>query len=286
MPNYALIDTGDINMPIAWKNTMTTNDARRRRLTGTSSSSRPPMKRKVTIDPAVSNPYANKRKKYTPKRFSSTAIGDPVGVSTCKRYTSRDTGNEIVNSRFLYSVPLCTPPKGSDIDDRIRNIINVRGFALNFHIRNNTLAPLCCNFAVIHSRDEGAITVPNNDFFRNSTSSRAISFGTGLSSLDLSTRHINSDKYTILNHTRFILKPLDGNAQYFNQTGNTYGTVSKYIPLKRQLRWEANLNTAPEHGQIFVVYWVDNMFTNSGSAEIPNAATVQERYVMYYRDSY
>lgn len=214
-------------------------------------------------------------------------FGAPVGEETTKRFQPYSRAAVPFATRTLYTEDLVQIPVGTSnqINNRQRGIINCRGISLYMNIRNNQEDAMYCNVAVIVPKYNQSLGAANTvDFFRGNGSSRGENFGTGLSGLEMHMLPINKDQFHILYHRRLTLAPRGPVAADFS-IGNSmsnYHTIKKYIKVNRQLRYEGNNIVS---GRIQLVYWFSDFDAVPTSAAEPNAVTLSEHHLVYFRDS-
>jgi len=194
-------------------------------------------------------------------RRSLEAVGEPVGTSNTKifQYATQDT----YNTRTLYEVPLTNCARGTGVNERLRDVINCRGFNITVHLLSTSASILMCNFAVVAVKDPpGAAAVPVQDFFRSSgaTDARALDFSTALAGIEFHRLPLNSDKFTVMKHDRFMLNlPTAGMDGFFAE--KIY-----WVPLDRQLTYFGTGETEC-NDCIRLLFWFDNLTT--ASAVVP-----------------
>lgn len=223
------------------------------------------------------------------KRFSRKYIGENPGTSNSKRHCPWNTGPTSVSTRKLYQAELTVVPRNSSaidgINTRQRDVINVRGFKVRMEIMAATggVRAWCFHWAVIAPKDGQDLNT--DGFFRNDGDNRAVEFSTQLSSLEMNTLHINSDKYTILKHRKFYLAQATTTTNVSNSnTVNSWHYVNAWIPLARQLRFNRESST-PVSGSVYLVYWFDGANSAKGSNEIPGQVLVSTNTVCYFRET-
>jgi len=149
-------------------------------------------------------------------------------------------------------------------------------------IRNNTTEALCVNIAVIHPKD--VQDVNNAKFFRGYASSRSQDFDLTLTSNEFSCLPINSDIYDILVHHRMMLDPSNGGSKDQSTNGKNYGSWMKWIPLKRQLRYDQAASVA-ETGNTYVVWWADKFLSAPGTVATNSAYQVDVKLYKYFKET-
>nr|AKV62261.1 putative capsid protein [Didemnum sp. Sea Squirt associated virus] len=185
-----------------------------------------------------------RRKKLAVKR----AVGFYPGSGTCKRCIMAD--NVITaNTKTPYSVNLTGIPSTIEtggqftLNGRDRHIANIRGFKLRFQV--TALNPNAWNdfkYIVFYDKFQNENTSINTDmfgdFFRGSTpTSRDTAWDqtTGLwpNHFTLFHRNINVDRIKIIASGRRSIPPRED-----RQSSPYTKNVSKYVPFKRQLRYQ------------------------------------------------
>lgn len=228
---------------------------------------------------------AYRKKKYNKKRRidGPEKVGDPIGKHETNRALVRTSSVVLRNTRTLYSGDLIDIVRATDheIDERHRDIINLKGVKLCLEVKNTQDRPMYFNFAIVVPKyDQSLNIVPTNDFFRNNQNGRGTDFSTGLSSLEMHCLPINTDTYTILWHKRCMLGP-DGGANFNSAGPPNYMILSKWISVNRQIRFEAN---NPVNGRIQYVFWGDLMESAPADPAVTNAISLSEHHVAYYRN--
>lgn len=228
--------------------------------------------------------YRAKKSRTKKRRVDgSTKVGDPIGKNEANRALVRSSSVANRNTRTLYSGDLIDIVRATDheIDERHRDIINLKGVKICMEVKNNQNSPLYFNIAVVVPKyDQSLSIVPTNDFFRNNQNGRGTDFTTGLSSLEFHCLPINSDVYTILFHKRCLLGP-DGGVTFNSSGPPNYMVLSKWIKVNRQIRFE---NNDPVNGRIQYVFWADVMEGAPLDPAVTNAFTISEHHVAYYRN--
>lgn len=212
-------------------------------------------------------------------------IGEAVGHSTAKSNTVQNTTTAVAaDTRTLYQVELTQLTRNTTdvaIDNRVRDIANIRGFKCCFQIRaNNGNSPLEVNWAVVSPKSSQAVSV--TDFFRGTDNTRSLDFGTARTSLENTCLPINTDLYTILTRKRFTLSPKDAAAADYNDNRRNFKMIEKWIPLKRQIRYDGASSTSATT-PVYAVWWCDKSFAGTTDAATVGAATVMDKYVVYFK---
>ena len=219
---------------------------------------------------------------YMHKRRTRRKIGDRIGTSRAKVHEVIGT-NDLYNTRTRYDHTLLDIPHqkadGIERAERSRQIANIRGFKICCGVNNERTNPLYINIAVLASKGSG---FTDNDFFRADGNERSVDFGTSLSSIQFRCCPVNSDKYHILMHRRLLL---NGSSAItgVDYTRTSYNLIEKWVPLKRQIRYEDNEGATPTE-DIRLVWWADSMFQSAGAIAQVDAFRIQWKVVNYFRD--
>lgn len=229
------------------------------------------------------------RGRYSSAGGKRARIGEAVGTSNCKTdILINNEGPLEQGDRTQYNYPLINLQAGQEINQRNRQVVNFRGWKMDFELVNTQNSPLYFNIAIIATKGgSNTSEVVTADFFRYHNNDRAINFDTGRSGLEFHTLPINTDRYTVLKHKRMLLKPQRGDNQNFiyeDDSGRNYRRFRWYVKLKRQIRWDAS-QAVPETGQVFLVYWAAKFGSFSNDSSSPNAFAIHKRIVQYFRDT-
>lgn len=261
---------------------------------GIDAMSRTPKRSRLRFDDATS-PTAISGSVSRPRGVME--LGEGVGTSDCKKQTVFDNTGERtyepladpqVNSpNYFFNNALIVLPnlldeirQGSEINERERRIINLRGF----HIKANLL-----NQQVGHAKEcHMALLVPNGnllpgqvstDFFRHYRTERARDFTepdanttNRISPMEIMMNPINTDRYKVLLHKTVNLgRAGSGSAAPHNNEGteSNYRSVQWWVPIDRQIRY--NSTTQVESDQVYFVVWFAQPFAFPYTD--PNATT-------------
>lgn len=212
-------------------------------------------------------------------------IGHRPNQGNTKRRAFNTTQVLGSSDRTLQTRNLCNIEFGDNVDERQRNMINIRGFKICMEFKNNLIEPIYVNVAILHNKDSTDGEPTNTDFFRASGSNRGIDFGNAaLTGLDYHCRNINTDKHVILMHRRYKLTDKSTSGTFEANQGNSYMTMQRYIPLKRQIRFDGNADTVP-NGSVYLCWWVSTWGSPAGAAPTAAAYDVTYRYTTYYKET-
>lgn len=158
-------------------------------------------------------------------------------------------------SRTLNKYDISNIPQGTEITQRTRNMINLKGFRicgswLNTSDTNNQFV----NYALINPKNN--VNINNDEFFRSYGTERSLSFDSPeLTAMDYHCRPINTDDFNIISHKRFKLSAKSSDTQ--NNTSHEH-RVMRYIKCKRQLRYTAYGEQEYASTPIWFVWWFDS----------------------------
>lgn len=218
---------------------------------------------------------SKKRRKFSPK-----AIGHAWGYDTSKRYQIQDVSAGLYSTRTLYSVDITNIPETTTGENhkRDRDMINLQGFKLTQILRNELAQPAMFHLAVVSPKNNSVVDTQN--FFRGNNVDRGEDFSTAKSGFDLNFWNINTDNFVILMHKRYNMTQNGNNASWFSLEGKNYFSLKKWIPCKRQIRYQDGVACE----KIFLVFWMDYLFASAGTAAAANAATMSQRVVVFFRE--
>lgn len=224
-----------------------------------------------------------KSRKAKKARFSKQHIGHRVGSARTKTRVELNNDFTGLGSRTLRIRGLTFIPKGQLINERERNVVNVRGFKICLAVRNMIAQPVYFNAAVVSVRNDTVVTTSN--FFRAQGAERGQNFENSLTGLQMHCLNLNTDKFNILKHRRYRLAPdVNDSSNYQDNKGNSYMNIDWYIKLKRQLRFDDDDQNTPIDSPIYLVYWCDAWTAAAGSTPIGNAVNVQDRHICYFKE--
>lgn len=247
---------------------------------------------------------ANKRRRETMGLTSNPRayqVGLPPGSGDAKKDQISTSLNESWSSRFILYYDLTNVLKtGVNIADNLaatdlpinrinrrqRQLINIRGFSVNQTFTNNTNAPMIVNVAMIAPKNTNSSEVAVDGFFRDYNESRDVNFSTTLSSLQISTLPISTDKFTVLWRKRMTLgaKQTDAVGNFNTRLPMNFCSIKKYLPFKRQIRYNDDAGSTAEQ-KVFLVWWADQFQAAPGAEPIGFAYNTQTLAVTYFDES-
>lgn len=214
--------------------------------------------------------------------------GNRIGSSDAKRKV-QDVSNTVGRNSFQqYVIDLTALGAAADgRDTREKSATNISGWKIWFDVRAVTETPTYFNMAVISPKTSTTVGLP--DFFRTAGAQRAVAFdSTANNAQFMYHAPINTDVYNIMWHYRTRLAgnkdSSPGSVVDYSSGGTSYKTIEKWIPFKRQLRFDLTTSTVPQDGRVYLVFWGNKMFDNSPLAQLQTFDTVH-RIVTYFRDA-
>jgi hypothetical protein len=172
----------------------------------------------------------------------------------------------------------------NSIDQRNRDLANIRGLHITFELLNETAAPLYFNWALVHPK-AADLLVTSDGFFRGEGNNRGLDFSTSLSAMDFHLRAINSDKYVVLKHKRMMLN-FSGSVgvNYQSGVGKNWAKFQSFTKINRQVRFDGE-TPLPINGQVFLVYWADQFMNVETSAALANAFRISRCITCFFRET-
>jgi len=209
----------------------------------------------------------SKRQYARPNPLLKTWGYDKGEVKNVKHYQSYNSGLKTdVNTNTLYGATMTAIPRTIDnnINQRQRAVCNVEYIEYYMTIKNtDNIAALQCNVAVISPKKTGVLLGPTGQtvfpqFFRSPgvTNARYIDFSTTTDTLDKHLCPINSDRFRVLSHERFMLNPTfhPGVGVELSFDAANYKQLHKRIPIGKQVRF-GDIDNEPLSLPIYLVYW-------------------------------
>lgn len=225
---------------------------------------------------------SKKRENRRKKRQAMRRVGESPGSSNAK-WDSLNAVPTAMSPETMYQTPLLDVTKvagTSSYDRRLKDQLNFRGikFCMNFRVDGALgTAKAWINVAVISPKSDlsSNAPVPTTDFFRDpSGSTRATDFGIALNAMEFRCSAINTDKYNIHSHKRYIVGPSQ------STEGHRERLIEWYLPIKRQIRYEST-TAYPEGKNLYLVWW----FAASDNGTPPNSVYYDYHIKRYFKES-
>lgn len=236
--------------------------------------------------------FRRKRKFARTISRARAQTGKRVGFSTAKYHEL--VGAYTSAQYALYSVapfPLTFLPGGTAINERERNIANIRGFKIAFSCfaTQNLDQRMCFNYAIVSPKTEATITA--TDFFKaeGRNDSRNINFQSSLlpEPLDFENRPLSTDKFKVFMHKRFYINPRSWDEGAKAIGGSNLPTVRNrkiYVKINRQLAWETQEAETGLDDPIYFIFWASQVDGATDSALYGSRYTVTQRCSIVFRD--
>lgn len=198
--------------------------------------------------------------------------------------------------KVLYAYPMTDIPLATTDTDLTRNksVIFCKGINVRVGFRNLQGVPLLVNVAVVAAKNAmpGASGIPLTNFFRNTglapSSQRYIDFSNDYSARELHYATINTEQWTVLNHTRRVFNTTgDGDviSEHANRGGgrDDFGIIEKYIKINRRLTYDSiggDTCTTP----IWLVVWFSRWDQARAATPVANTAQTWLHAVTHFKD--
>lgn len=216
---------------------------------------------------------------------AAALIGTARALRRSKRSNVYATNGQI-DTRTLSSGSLTEIAAGTDIDQRERHNVQLSGYKVRGEVVNLLGSPLYVNIAIVHNRDTGNTFA--HEFFRNSANVRGVDFSTALSSLEMHGLPMNTDKFAVIKHERFLLAPNASTATgaVSNGQNDYYTTFDEYVKVNRNLQYDGpSSGEVDAASNIHLLWWCDEMATAGGSTPVPSSCTFNWNVIAFHHDS-
>lgn len=242
-----------------------------------------------------------RRRRVAWKEQVRTEMGGTIKqMQVCKTHRVTSTNTLSLATRTLYWARINDIYKATSIstlygfaaNNRLSNVIDLRGWKVRMDMLNLNSGALWFNWAIVMPVD-GQNPAPNygpptQDFFRDYTASRDVSFSTALTGSVFSSYDINTDKYKVLTRKRFFIPRNDNLDDGLYNIGarkeTNYVHKEFYVPFKRPILFDDDEGDLWPTKHIFAVYWTDFPIATAGTASAPNVQYLVHDIVAYFRD--
>jgi len=225
------------------------------------------------------------------RNFTAQSIGYPAGISGSSKSNQVGQSNvqsrqtKTLNSEITLFNNISQATALNEINGRQRRTIYAGGLKLCMEVLNgNPSQPMYFNVAILNNK-QGPGNLAN-DFFRNQgiNANREIDFSSTLSSNELHCLPINTDKFNVLWHKRYLLGPASTaeNADYGGYDGMpSFQSINAYVPIKRNIRY--NNSGFAQDSDVCMVYWGAPF---GGNSDEPPSGELQVGYriIAYFRE--
>lgn len=195
-----------------------------------------------------------KRSKYTTTNQNmqmdegeAARFGEQPGTGVVKHTDGERHVNFKSNELESYVIPY--PAKGQNNDQRVRDIIHLKGVKVcaNFENLGVDDRAFFCNFAVVSRKDR--VSDSGNldaNLFRGRDNNRGEDFTSVLSTIERHCLPLNTDKYHVWMHDRFKLFRPVGSHEHSSKM------ITRYIHIDRQI----NFDVTNVSGELYILYWI------------------------------
>lgn len=202
-----------------------------------------------------------------------------------KTRTTHAEDTSAIARRILYIREVTDIPFGTAVNERARDTIMIKGFKLRFHVKVPAAVtiPYIFRMAIISAKNN---TVATTNFFKGYDADHGLTFDSTRLGLELTTSQINPREYTTLWQGKIRLSPGNQNASPapYNKWKDV-AMVSKYIPLNRILQFDNSGAGSPDSDRCFLVYWLDDPLSPTGTTTLTDQALIQNTVVCYFKDN-
>lgn len=223
----------------------------------------------------------NKNLKY---KFSGNY---PTALVPVKNYLVLGDNDAVTeNTRTLYTTALAYIPKQTTADEqnlRDGNKVTIKGFAINIRFDNLSHdAGLYINVAIVIPRQSSAVSA--SEFFRDWGIERWLDFATGWSS-EVTNRPINTDKYEVIMHRRYLLNQANevsvGTGNFPNAPSGV--RLQMYSKVNRAFTYDGTSGNTKE-ALPYLIHWCDQQRAASGSAAVNDVLRIHRTVKIVYRE--
>lgn len=213
-------------------------------------------------------------------QFTMSELGRQAGHQESKRNNRESTPTTIKNKQ-LYSEDLIRVEKdvsnNENITKRQRDTILHKGVKVCFSCKNIRKEAVFLNWAIVCPKAVNATSA--TDLLRGDDTERYLTIGTSNTFMDLRCAPINTDRYNVIMHKRYTIKP-DSDKSATSTEGADLVMIEKYIKTNRQLFF--NGDTATPLTNLYMVYWVD-YYASPGAAQA-DTAECTFKFINYFKE--
>lgn len=226
-----------------------------------------------------------KKKMYGPRMRSH--VGEMRGSSKSKRDAMTSVTGVGFNSRTLYtrdvlniareeintSIPGIA--RTDNINERQRGVVFVKGVKI-MQTLQTTAAPVVYHVALVTWKNDSQVG-STDDFFRLYDFRRSADFDPNLfNSMVFNNYAINTDKIRVIWRKKIFLAPPTTNTARFNKH-NSFTHYKKYIPIRRQVRWD---DDDDPNFNLYFIFWADKYIAPAG--ESPSLVGNEQTFITTY----
>jgi len=239
-----------------------------------------------------------RRRRYPKGRIMKAVAQRKNARGPCRSIRVYTTGTSdskmyLFNANNLYLWNLTQIPRGTQINNRTRDVVNISGIKLRWFFKNtfNTFSqtdfgvatyPIVVNMAILNRKAySDAMT---DEFFRcPGRAERSLAFAdASLSGWDRAWLPLNADKFNIIYHRRFSLSVASNSNGYSAGAQNCFKRMARYIKINRQFRYRDESSTSSQDELFLVVWFAAPDDTNP--VQIEDVAAVAAETTVYFRN--
>lgn len=235
--------------------------------------------------------YAAKRKKAFKKWAAKMRIGPQPGIPQAKRVETASASDGFLNTKVLHYAELTdiAHTTTNEISKRQRDICYISGFKFMAEFKNALQAglparPLYLNVAFVYDREsnKGTVIVNGDEFFRaNTGNTRYKDFGGAMSAMERHCLPLNTDRFTIISHKRYILGNIKDSSGMNTNMARSWLSICRYIKLRKRITYT---NDDKANSKIWLLIWCDMFGDNSADPIQVNALNYDYHVSAYFRE--
>ena len=238
---------------------------------------------------------ARQIRKQKNRQFNLVDAPNP-GSGTCKK--AKNASTNFIDHNFdsrtlnLHEGILRIPLQrniangGEELNRRNRMLVNIRGIKICFHMVNISQKNITFHFAIVHNRRDDD-EPQNADFYRNDGrhgDTRALAFGTYLSGMDHHCLNINTDKYVVIKHYKYMVGRNASIGTKYNEHMKNFLHFEKYLKLNKQIRFEDDVASGNYFPNIQILHWADTCDSPANQPPLANTYNLSLNTITYFRE--
>lgn len=235
--------------------------------------------------------YRPRRRRLSKRRWQARArkyVGPPRNYANAKTDVSKAAAVSVPkNCQQLHITPCIAIQSGTDINQRMRNTVNLSGIRIQFACRNISNSPIFLNWAVICARNNGVSNLlqTQSEFFRDYNSTRAWNANDSSKfGLEWSNASINPDMFHVLRRGKFLLAGYPSSTSYTYNVKDSHKEMDIYVKIGRQVNFQDDSDvTGLPIEQVWFVYWGATPLSAAGYAT-SNQFSEITKVIQYYRE--
>jgi len=230
--------------------------------------------------------------KWMQNKQARKKIGFARNSANSKTKVILTTGLTPINSKTLEEADLSSFGAIASVNNRNvrdRNQIYVSGYKVCIEVKNNLDEPCYFHWAILSPKDR--LDIDTNEFFRGMGAARGVAFDNStLSSMTRFCAPINPDVFNVLWHSKTLLaggadSSGGGTEETFSSGKSSYRAIRKWVPIKRQIRFDNSTDLVPKTDRFWLVFWADIFGDAPGALATTNAVSVSTDVRVSFRDT-